>query len=165
MGGCQISVGKWKSPGNPVFWPKPCPIFKISSLAVSFEGLSWVPALKKWNSVARWAHFLAQSWLLAGNQKKPRNWPKSNKRGFPILRLASMVTNIINLPQEKKFWKNIMAPTHNGEKRAPHKKPVFSCFLQKKTKNWKTIWSAQSSAFWCLTTYPKFVGFGSVLRE
>ena len=79
LGGSKISVGKYKTPGNPIFWSKPCPIFKISRLAVSFQILSWVLALKKWNLVARQAHFLTRSWFLAESQKIQKKWAKSKK--------------------------------------------------------------------------------------
>ena len=38
-----------------------------------------MPALKKWNLVARQARFLARSWFLAESQKIQKKWAKSKK--------------------------------------------------------------------------------------
>ena len=54
-------------------------------------------------------------------------------------RFVWMLPNIINFAQEKEFLKNIHANTHNSEKGAPLKKPLFLSFQPKITKNQKTV--------------------------
>ena len=64
---------------------------------------------------------------------------KSKQTIVRCKRLLQVLPNIINFAQEKEFLKNIHANTHNSEKGAPLKKPLFPSFQPKITKNQKTV--------------------------
>ena len=116
------------------------PIFQNFKTVCPFWGI----ALSQSNQNRSFMGLVAPFWgfepsFLLKLSEVARIGAKSKQTIVRCKRLVWMLPNIINFAQEKEFLKNIHANTHNSEKRAPLKKPLFPSFQPKITKNQKTV--------------------------